>query len=192
LCGIAYTQRLTRTPDAATFIASCSIDRGGVQLVMLETSEAEPEPERGAADLDCQIGLRMRTRRRELGVSQDALAAGVGLTFQQIQKYERGINRVSASKLWEIAAHLQTPIAYFYESLEGIELYDPESLAWAETLQHFLLSPDGVDLALAFQSLSAPAVRRQLLDLIRACAAMPASPSTGLDVGDSTGPANEA
>lgn len=127
---------------------------------MLETSE----PERGPRDLDCQIGLRMRTRRRELGVSQDALAAGVELTFQQIQKYERG----------------------------GIELYDPESLARAEALQDFFLSPEGVDLALAFQSLSAPAVRRQFLDLIRACAAMPAGPSTGVDAGDSSGPANEA
>lgn len=76
LCGTRYTQWLTKTPDATTFTASCSIERGGVQLVMLETSEPEPEPERGAADLDCQIGLRMRTRRRELGVSQDALAAG--------------------------------------------------------------------------------------------------------------------
>lgn len=157
---------------------------------MLETSE--PEPDRGARDVDCQIGLRMRTRRRELGVSQDALAAGVGLTFQQIQKYERGINRVSASKLWEIAAHLQTPISYFYEGLEGIELFDPESLVRAEALQDFLLSPDGVDLALAFQSLSAPAVRRQFLDLIRACAAMPAGPSGGEDPADSAGPANEA
>jgi transcriptional regulator with XRE-family HTH domain len=157
-------------------------------LVMLEMNEAE----RGPRDLDCQIGIRLRTRRRELGVSQDALAAGVGLTFQQIQKYERGANRVSASKLWEIAAHLQTPISYFYEGLEGIELYDPESLARAEALQDFLLSPDGVDLALAFQSLSAAAVRRQFLDLIRACAAVPASLSSGENASDSAGPANEA
>ena len=152
---------------------------------MLEMSETE----RGPRDLDCQIGIRMRTRRRELGVSQDALAAGVGLTFQQIQKYERGANRVSASKLWEIAAQLRTPISYFYEGLEGIEVYDPESLAQAEALQEFLLSPDGVDLAVAFQALSAPAVRRQFLDLIRACAVEP-QPSTGDERDDK--PANEA
>lgn len=157
---------------------------------MLETSE--PEPERASRDLDCQIGLRMRTRRRELGVSQDALAAGVGLTFQQIQKYERGANRVSASKLWEIAAHLRTPISYLYEGLEDVELYDPESLARAEALQEFLLSPDGVDLALAFQALSAPPVRRQFLDLIRACAAMPVGSVSGEDASDRSDPANEA
>lgn len=125
-------------------------------------------------------------------MSQEALAAGVGLTFQQIQKYERGANRVSASKLWEIAAQLRTPISYFYEGLEGIELYDPESLTRAEALQDFLLSSDGVDLALAFQSLSARAVRRQFLDLIRACTAMPPSSVSGEDAGDSSGSANEA
>lgn len=70
--------------------------------------------------------------------------------------------------------------------------FHPESLARAEALQDFLLSPDGVDLTLAFQSLTAPAVRRQFLDLIRACAAMPAGLSTGVDAGDSCGPANAA
>lgn len=155
---------------------------------MLETNETE----RASRDLDCQIGIRMRTRRRELGVSQDALAAGVGLTFQQIQKYERGTNRVSASKLWEIAAQLRTPISYFYEGLEGVELYDPASLARADALHDFLLSPDGVDLALAFQSLTAPPVRRQFLDLIRVCAAMPAAPASDDEAGNNSRPANEA
>jgi len=118
--------------------------------------------------IDCQIGIRIRTRRRELGVSQERLAEAVGLTFQQIQKYERGVNRVSASTLWDIAAHLQTPITYFYDGLEGAD-HDPEAIARSEAIQGFLLSPEGLDLVLAFRGLREPGTRKAFVDLIRAC-----------------------
>src|SRR4051812_44088092 len=65
--------------------------------------------------VDRHVGTAIRLRRRALGMSQDELASRLGLTFQQVQKYERGINRVSASKLHAIAAALKTPIAYFFE-----------------------------------------------------------------------------
>jgi transcriptional regulator with XRE-family HTH domain len=67
---------------------------------------------------DLFVGSRVRARRRELRMSQTALADGLGLTFQQVQKYERGANRISASKLYEIAGLLEVPVAYFFDGLE--------------------------------------------------------------------------
>src|SRR5580692_8901907 len=73
--------------------------------------------DRSPNPVDLHVGARIRMRRRMLGVSQEKLADALGLTFQQVQKYERGANRVSASKLYEIAAALKTPVAYFFEGL---------------------------------------------------------------------------
>ena len=70
-----------------------------------------------ASPIDRHVGARIRMRRKILGVSQEKLADSLGLTFQQVQKYEKGANRVSASKLYEIAAALQTQVAYFFEGL---------------------------------------------------------------------------
>jgi transcriptional regulator with XRE-family HTH domain len=73
--------------------------------------------DRGPNPIDRHVGLRIRMRRKELGISQEKLAESIGLTFQQVQKYERAANRVSASKLWEMARALNTSVAYFYEGL---------------------------------------------------------------------------
>ena len=67
--------------------------------------------------LDIEIGRRLRARRRELKLSQTAVAHAAGVTFQQIQKYEAGRNRVSASTLWRLVQRLDVPIAYFFEEL---------------------------------------------------------------------------
>ena len=84
----------------------------------------------GPHPVDRHVGLRVRMRRKEMGVSQEKLAEALGITFQQVQKYERGANRVSASKLWEIARALETPVAYFYEGLsEGTDITAPTSSA---------------------------------------------------------------
>src|SRR5580698_2110252 len=76
---------------------------------LLETRAPNP--------VDLHVGARMRLRRRMQGVSQEKLADALGLTFQQVQKYERGANRVSASKLYEIAAALKAPVSYFFDGL---------------------------------------------------------------------------
>jgi transcriptional regulator with XRE-family HTH domain len=73
--------------------------------------------QRSPNPVDLHVGGRIRMRRKVLGVSQERLAEALGLTFQQVQKYERGANRVSASKLYEIARFLAAPIAYFFEGL---------------------------------------------------------------------------
>ena len=69
--------------------------------------------------VDIHVGTRIRLRRKQLRLSQSGLAEALGLTFQQIQKYERGANRVSASKLFEAAKKLDVRIGYFFEGLEG-------------------------------------------------------------------------
>ncbi|HEY8617187.1 helix-turn-helix transcriptional regulator [Phenylobacterium sp.] len=117
-----------------------------------------------AHPVDRHVGLRIRMRRKELGMSQDRLADALGITFQQIQKYERGANRVSASKLWETARALQAPINYFYEGLpENGEASSPASGAHA-----FLLTSEGLELASSFPKIRDSRVRRKVLELVRA------------------------
>src|SRR6266545_1294152 len=82
-----------------------------------ETADHEEVAYGGPHPVDRHVGLRIRMRRKELGISQEKLADALGLTFQQVQKYERAANRVSASKLWEVARALNTSISYFYEGL---------------------------------------------------------------------------
>jgi len=120
--------------------------------------------------VDRHVGLRIRMRRKELGMSQERLAESIGLTFQQVQKYERATNRVSASKLWEMARVLRTSVAYFYEGLaDGVGGPAPQS----EPFQDFLLSNEGMELAQMFPRIRQARVRRKILDLVRAMAEEP-------------------
>jgi len=125
----------------------------------------------GPNPVDRHVGLRIRMRRKELGWSQERLADAIGLTFQQVQKYERAANRVSASKLWEMSRALSTSISYFFEGFDGPEA--PASESDLGTLQDFLLTPEGIELASSFLRISRGRVRRRVLDLVRAMAAGP-------------------
>jgi len=130
------------------------------------------EPERGPNPVDRHVGLRIRMRRKELGISQERLAESIGLTFQQVQKYERAANRVSASKLWEMSRALSTSIGYFYDGLgEGVE--PPGSNLPREAMQDFLMTPEGIELAAVFPKVPRGRLRRKILDLIRAMAEEP-------------------
>jgi transcriptional regulator with XRE-family HTH domain len=78
--------------------------------------------------VDLHVGGRVRMRRKLLGMSQEHLADALGLTFQQVQKYERGANRVSASKLYDMAKTLQVPVAFFFDGLATrLKGWDPTS-----------------------------------------------------------------
>lgn len=127
------------------------------------------ELDRAPNPVDRHVGLRIRLRRKELGVSQERLAESIGLTFQQVQKYERAANRVSASKLWEMARALKTSVAYFYEGLG-----DPAATGvdgdGRDTVHDFLLTPEGMELATLFPRVRRARVRRRLLDLVRTMA----------------------
>ena len=131
-------------------------------------SDRSPNP------IDVHVGRRVRQRRKTLGVTQERLAEDLGLTFQQVQKYERGANRVSASKLYEIARSLRTSIAYFFEGLaDPATAYEAQGFAESGTEQfvtEFLMTPEGLELAELFPKIRRPRVRRRILDLVRSMA----------------------
>ncbi len=117
--------------------------------------------DRSPSHIDVGVGARIRERRKTLKVSQERLADALGLTFQQVQKYERGANRVSASKLYEIAAVLGVPVGYFFADL-------PNTLtAGGGSAEDLLGSPDSLELATLFARISRPRVREQVLQLVR-------------------------
>lgn len=116
--------------------------------------------------VDVHVGARMRQRRTLLGMSQEKLGTAVGLTFQQIQKYERAANRISASTLWELARALKTDVGYFYDGLAELEQESQSQ----QSLHDFLLAPDGLELAAQFLRIANPRLRRRMLELVRALA----------------------
>jgi transcriptional regulator with XRE-family HTH domain len=129
--------------------------------------------DRGPLAVDMHVGARVRMRRKFLGISQQALAAQLGITFQQVQKYERGANRVSASKLYEIARALEAPVSFFFEGLAETSAprRAPQRVeALEQSIGGFLQSEEGLELASAFARLAPGRLRRQVLDLVRAIA----------------------
>ena len=129
--------------------------------------------DRSPNPIDLHVGARIRMRRKILGVSQERLADDLGLTFQQVQKYERGANRVSASKLYEVACALNTPVTFFFEGLADplIGSGEPrQGQAMEQSIGAFLQSPEGVELAAMFARVDRPRTRRMILDLVRTLA----------------------
>lgn len=116
--------------------------------------------------VDQHVGALIRVRRKALGISQTELADALGVSFQQVQKYERGSNRVSASKLFEIAQKLDTPLSAFFEGLETAE-----DAGWQgqDDIVRFLGQPGSQALVTAFSSLR-PQLRSRLVALAQALA----------------------
>ncbi len=130
-------------------------------------SQSSPHP------IDRHVGMRVRLRRMMLGLSQDKLGEALGLTFQQVQKYEKGVNRIGASRLFEISRILDAPVQYFYD---GFTEELPMAVGFAETSREggsvddfteLLSTPEGVQLCRAFARISDPKVRRRVVHLIR-------------------------
>lgn len=124
--------------------------------------------ERGPHQVDTHVGERIRRRRRAMSMSQEDLAASVGLTFQQIQKYERGANRVSASKLYQLATTLKAPIEFFYEGLADPARLGVAEDAGPEFVHAMPLTPEEQELTSLFGRLDSRRLRRQFLGLLRA------------------------
>ncbi len=121
---------------------------------------------RGPTSIDQHVGARLRLRRSLMDMSQSELGQKLGVTFQQIQKYERGTNRIGASRLFNVAKVMEVPVAYFFEGLDesgSSELKGNES----DTLYDFIASPDGLALASAFSGIKDQTVRRRVIDLLR-------------------------
>ncbi len=115
--------------------------------------------------VDRYVGARVRERRKALKLSQIHLAMKLGLTFQQVQKYERGSNRISASKLFEIGVVLQTPVSWFFDGYPGTGIEPPASAA--NDVHAFLSTGEAIDLGEAFLAIPSPEQRRRLIDLMR-------------------------
>lgn len=122
--------------------------------------------ERAPLAIDRLIGQRMRMRRIELGMSQEALAEVLGVTFQQVQKYEKGVNRVAASRLFQLAAALDVTVSYFYEGAVAAGRFGVEEGA-SEFIHDALATPEGVQLMALFGRIRSAKLRRRILDLVR-------------------------
>lgn len=132
-------------------------------------------PKKQANPVDAQVGNRVRLRRMLIGMSQEKLGEMLGLTFQQVQKYEKGINRIGAGRLFQVAQILGVPIDYFYEGVVD-QLPATSARGFAEEAAHppvmkFLSSGEGLQLSLAFMRIKDPKVRRRVLDLVKSLAA---------------------
>jgi transcriptional regulator with XRE-family HTH domain len=143
-----------------------------MQVQLSEIDEGTASGGRGASAVDVHVGLRIRMRRKALGHSQQSLADSLGLTFQQVQKYERGVNRVSASKLFDIARFLGVPVGFFFDGLpsDGAPDVDPGD-GVEDRMQALLSSPQGLDLLLNFARIGDTRLRASILDLVRSAAA---------------------
>lgn len=121
--------------------------------------------------IDTHVGSRIRLRRNMLGMSQEKLGESLGITFQQIQKYEKGMNRVGASRLQAISGILSVPVSYFFEDAPGVDGAGgfAESKG-AEYVGDFLSSAEGIQLNRAFVKIPDAKVRRKVVELVKALA----------------------
>jgi transcriptional regulator with XRE-family HTH domain len=126
-------------------------------------------PKKQANPIDAQVGNRVRLRRMLIGMSQEKLGEALGLTFQQVQKYEKGVNRIGAGRLFQVARILGVPVTYFYEDVPSGVPGLSDGVASPPVIE-FLASSDGLQLSLAFMRIKEPKVRRRVLDLVKSLA----------------------
>ncbi len=120
--------------------------------------------------VDVHVGSRVRLRRMLVGFSQEKLGGSMGLTFQQIQKYEKGVNRIGASRLFKLSQVLDVPVQFFFEGMPSAEISTNLGMAERDTaafLYEFLNTRDGLELNRAFIKVTDSSVRRSIIDLVR-------------------------
>ncbi|WP_047466359.1 helix-turn-helix domain-containing protein [Rhizobium rhizogenes] len=119
--------------------------------------------------IDAYVGSRVRMRRLMLGMSQERLADQIGVTFQQVQKYEKGTNRIGASRLQAIANVLAVPVAFFFQqdNTQPLATDGLGAISGLEDLSDFLTSKEGLSLNKAFMKINDPSVRQSVLMLIK-------------------------
>ncbi|HEV2335725.1 MAG TPA: helix-turn-helix domain-containing protein [Stellaceae bacterium] len=123
--------------------------------------------------VDVHVGSRVRTRRLLIGMNQETLARALGLTFQQVQKYEGGANRISASRLSQIAGILDVPISYFFSDIEAAgATTSAHDLEVRERMQR----PETIELIRSYYAIADRRVRQQFLEMVKAAARPPEPP----------------
>jgi transcriptional regulator with XRE-family HTH domain len=118
--------------------------------------------------IDRHVGSRVRMQRKMLGMSQERLGDAVGVTFQQVQKYEMGTNRIGASRLQQISGSLQVPVAFFFEGAPlpaGAEATGHAPLP--RYVSDFVATPDGLALSKAFMEIKSSRLRRTIVELVK-------------------------
>ena len=139
------------------------------------TSESSPREHR-PSPIDVHVGSRVRLRRTLLGMSQERLGEALGLTFQQVQKYERGVNRIGASRLFDLARVLDVPIGFFFDDMP--EAVGGSPLSGARRAMGFADQQDGfedetlhrretLELVRAYYRITDPSVRKRVFELIK-------------------------
>jgi transcriptional regulator with XRE-family HTH domain len=137
----------------------CALHEDGKKLAM---TKKMPNP------TDKHVGSRVRMRRMMLGMSQEKLGDALGLTFQQVQKYEKGTNRIGASRLQQIAHFLQVPVSFFFEGAPDLPA-GPAGMTDAPSPSYvadFLATSEGLALTKAFMRIKEPKLRRRIVDLV--------------------------
>ena len=122
--------------------------------------------ERAANAVDKKVGQRVRSRRLEIGMSQERLAELLGVTFQQVQKYEKGVNRIAVSRLLDIARSLEISACRFFDGLENRGVAEESR----DYVNDALATPEGAQLMAVFAGIKSQKVRRKVLDLVKVVA----------------------
>lgn len=142
-----------------------------VMRVPAGVEKSEPNP------IDIHVGHRLRARRTLLGLSQEKVGEAMGLTFQQVQKYERGANRIGASRLWDMSRILNCPISYFFEEIDdktdgASPRHANGSNASSSNDDDPLIQRETLELVRAYYAITNYQVRRRIYDLARSLAAV--------------------
>jgi transcriptional regulator with XRE-family HTH domain len=143
-------------------------------MQLVRRHKAGPLPKKQANPIDGQVGNRVRLRRMLVGMSQERLGELLGLTFQQVQKYEKGVNRIGAGRLYQVSQILGVPISYFYE---GVIEQSAETIRNGDSstppVMEFLSSGEGLQLTLAFMRIKDAKVRKRVVELVKSLAEEP-------------------
>lgn len=141
------------------------------------TSLVPPQITPSDASVDIHVGSRIKSRRLLMGYSQERLAKEIGVTFQQIQKYERGLNRVHASKLWKIAKILGVSVNFFFDEMEPenfFAIHNAQSFCFSEETpvmaEKIFDRKDVLELVRHYLSISNPKVAKNVLNLVKSLA----------------------
>ena len=143
-------------------------------IIMAEKKKKSKAGKRadGPHPIDVHVGARVRLRRLMLGMSQDKLGEALGLTFQQVQKYEKGINRIGASRIFRLSEILAVPIQFFYDDFDGAASEAPGMAESdpGDAFMELLSSQEGVQLCRYFSEIRDPKVKKKVLELVRSIA----------------------
>lgn len=121
--------------------------------------------EKTTSPVDKHVGSRVRMRRLMLAMSQEKLGNALGLSFQQVQKYEKGMNRIGASRLQQIGEVLQVPVSFFFEDTSASAPHGPDY--FQAQIAEFVSSPEGLRFIAAFERIKSPALRREIVSFVK-------------------------